>query len=188
MFYRRNADTTWRIAERQFQAGDITVQEYNAVRARAGLELLCEKTYYDESENEQICLVVGCTQHHCWIFPMTPPIVATCGNCDRSWCEKCDPTPGPLCHFCHGYGYTRAEIIYPRCDRCHRTILPGHDSFIRGGETICAECERGCPYCNVDHGEAACPETCEHDAAVELNPGEWWCPGCETSLPDEEED
>jgi hypothetical protein len=38
------------------------------------------------------------------------PDAVTCGNCERSWCERCDPTPGPLCHFCHGRGDTDAEL------------------------------------------------------------------------------
>ena len=34
----------------------------------------------------------------------------TCGNCERSWCEYCDPAPSALCHFCHGRGHSDAEI------------------------------------------------------------------------------
>jgi hypothetical protein len=34
----------------------------------------------------------------------------TCGNCERSWCEGCDPAPAALCHFCHGRGHSIAEV------------------------------------------------------------------------------
>lgn len=45
----------------------------------------------------------------------------TCGNCKRSWCERCDPAPSALCHWCHGRGHSEAEIgpdvdqIYDDC-------------------------------------------------------------------------
>ena len=45
----------------------------------------------------------------------------TCGNCDRSWCEYCDPAPSALCHWCHGRGHSDAVIgpdvhkIYDDC-------------------------------------------------------------------------
>lgn len=29
----------------------------------------------------------------------------TCGNCHNQWCDKCDPAPAALCHWCHGRGY-----------------------------------------------------------------------------------
>lgn len=35
--------------------------------------------------------------------------IATCGNCERSWCDACDPTPSALCHWCHGRGHSTAE-------------------------------------------------------------------------------
>jgi hypothetical protein len=38
----------------------------------------------------------------------------TCGACGASWCEKCDPAPSALCHYCHGRGYSTAEITPPR--------------------------------------------------------------------------
>ena len=34
----------------------------------------------------------------------------TCGNCDSSWCEKCDPGPSALCHTCHGRGHSTAPL------------------------------------------------------------------------------
>jgi hypothetical protein len=34
----------------------------------------------------------------------------TCGNCERSWCERCDPTHGPLCHYCHGRGWSTSPL------------------------------------------------------------------------------
>lgn len=33
---------------------------------------------------------------------------ATCGNCNRSWCVKCDPCPSAQCHWCNGRGYSIA--------------------------------------------------------------------------------
>lgn len=34
----------------------------------------------------------------------------TCGNCGHAWCELCDPAPSALCHWCHGRGYSTAEM------------------------------------------------------------------------------
>lgn len=44
----------------------------------------------------------------------------TCGICGRSWCEKCDPCPSALCHWCHGYGYSNAPIRSRR-SRVHQS-------------------------------------------------------------------
>ena len=41
----------------------------------------------------------------------------TCGICDAAWCEECDPAPSALCHYCHGRGYSTAEIRPPRYAR-----------------------------------------------------------------------
>ena len=32
-----------------------------------------------------------------------------CGECGTIWCATCDPCPWPLCHVCHGRGYTTAD-------------------------------------------------------------------------------
>lgn len=42
--------------------------------------------------------------------PQRTPKRVTCGNCGRSWCERCDPAPDPLCVFCHGAGTSSAEL------------------------------------------------------------------------------
>lgn len=34
----------------------------------------------------------------------------TCGDCERSWCERCDPCPSALCHWCHGRGCSTAPL------------------------------------------------------------------------------
>ena len=39
----------------------------------------------------------------------------TCGGCARAWCERCDPAPSALCHWCHGRGWSDAEL--PAADR-----------------------------------------------------------------------
>lgn len=39
------------------------------------------------------------------------PKRVTCGDCERSWCEACDPAPSALCHFCEGIGTSDAELI-----------------------------------------------------------------------------
>lgn len=40
--------------------------------------------------------------------------IATCGNCSASWCDTCDPTQvAALCHYCHGRGYSYAEVAPP---------------------------------------------------------------------------
>lgn len=36
------------------------------------------------------------------------PLVATCGGCGESWCERCDPGPASQCHWCNGRGYSTA--------------------------------------------------------------------------------
>lgn len=38
------------------------------------------------------------------------PDVKTCSTCKRSWCERCDPSPAAMCHFCNGRGSSPAEI------------------------------------------------------------------------------
>lgn len=38
------------------------------------------------------------------------PEQATCGNCNRSWCFKCDPCPSAMCHWCNGRGYSTAPL------------------------------------------------------------------------------
>lgn len=38
------------------------------------------------------------------------PVRVTCGACNRSWCERCDPAPGALCHWCHGRGSSQAQL------------------------------------------------------------------------------
>lgn len=35
--------------------------------------------------------------------------IATCGVCERSWCDDCDPTPAAQCHWCHGRGSSDVE-------------------------------------------------------------------------------
>ena len=34
----------------------------------------------------------------------------TCGACDATWCERCDPAPSALCHTCHGRGHSTAAL------------------------------------------------------------------------------
>lgn len=41
--------------------------------------------------------------------PVSPERV-TCGHCGRSWCERCDPCPSALCHWCHGRGDSSAAL------------------------------------------------------------------------------
>jgi len=38
------------------------------------------------------------------------PAEVTCGQCGRSWCERCDPAPSAMCHWCNGYGHSEAPI------------------------------------------------------------------------------
>jgi hypothetical protein len=37
----------------------------------------------------------------------------TCGICAAQWCGQCDPGPSALCHYCHGRGYSTAEVSPP---------------------------------------------------------------------------
>lgn len=67
----------------------------------------------------------------------------TCGGCNRQWCERCDGTQGPLCHYCHGRGYSTAPRGVPIRfkDSAHGgevtlTIKPGQTlSHSEGGRT-----------------------------------------------------
>jgi hypothetical protein len=59
----------------------------------------------------------GCPRHAC---PGTDdddrplePLRADCGRCGAAWCDRCDPTPSALCHYCHGRGHSTAEIDGP---------------------------------------------------------------------------
>ena len=38
------------------------------------------------------------------------PARVTCGTCELSWCERCDPCPSALCHRCHGRGHSTAPL------------------------------------------------------------------------------
>jgi len=49
------------------------------------------------------------------------PLVVTCGGCGLQWCERCDAAPGPLCHACHGRGYSTAPL-----NRRGRALLGAH--------------------------------------------------------------
>lgn len=41
------------------------------------------------------------------------PEIATCGNCSKSWCDRCDPVAvSALCHYCNGRGSSTAPISY----------------------------------------------------------------------------
>lgn len=50
-----------------------------------------------------------CRQKDSYGYPL-PSDRATCGICGRSWCDRCDPTPAALCHWCHGRGYSLATL------------------------------------------------------------------------------
>jgi hypothetical protein len=41
-------------------------------------------------------------------------IPTTCMSCFYSWCDHCDGAHGPLCHKCHGRGYSTAPLETPR--------------------------------------------------------------------------
>jgi len=45
------------------------------------------------------------------------PQRVTCGKCHQEWCEKCDPAPSAMCHWCNGNGGPetplRWGIVYP---------------------------------------------------------------------------
>ncbi len=30
--------------------------------------------------------------------------IVTCWGCLNQWCDRCDPAPSALCHYCHGSG------------------------------------------------------------------------------------
>jgi hypothetical protein len=53
--------------------------------------------------------------------PCPSPDVVTCGNCERSWCDRCDPAHGPLCPFCHGRGESDHEV-FPNPDESLRRL------------------------------------------------------------------
>jgi hypothetical protein len=48
------------------------------------------------------------------------PEIATCGNCVRSWCARCDPAPSALCHYCHGRGFSLAPLPFGGTDMLTR--------------------------------------------------------------------
>lgn len=52
-------------------------------------------------------------EHVCpWALrdPPAGPKLATCGICNRTWCEACEPTPSALCPWCHGMGFSKAPV------------------------------------------------------------------------------
>jgi hypothetical protein len=49
----------------------------------------------------------------------------TCGaNPKHVWCERCDPAPSALCHWCHGRGYSRAVPGGVSLDYCTGQYWP----------------------------------------------------------------
>lgn len=50
---------------------------------------------------------------------------AMCGkNRKHVWCEKCDPAPSALCHWCHGRGYSDAKPGKVTIDYCTGQYWP----------------------------------------------------------------
>lgn len=47
------------------------------------------------------------------------PVVVTCGECGKRWCERCQPTHGPRCHF----------------EGEHADMTDPHHALVRSGET-----------------------------------------------------
>lgn len=60
----------------------------------------------EDSEYCEDCQLIGCDG----VMRCDDPDPATCGNCERSWCDRCDPSPSALCHYCHGRGYSTAPL------------------------------------------------------------------------------
>lgn len=50
------------------------------------------------------------------LIPWSGQDRVTCGGCEREWCERCDPGPGALCHWCHGRGYSIAPVTHVDMD------------------------------------------------------------------------
>jgi len=48
-------------------------------------------------------------------------VKVTCGNCEHSWCEKCDPAPAALCHWCHGRGHSIAPLCFEKVLMAYET-------------------------------------------------------------------
>ena len=66
-------------------------------------------------DEHAIAVALGVAPHDCGLLDEMdhpiPPLVAECGTCGAQWCDRCDPTHGPLCPTCHGRGYSTAEIL-----------------------------------------------------------------------------
>lgn len=65
----------------------------------------------------------------------------TCGRCNRSWCERCDPCPAALCHWCNGNGKSTAPLGKPTLLASSPT-LDGITKIVArfyGGSTITLE-------------------------------------------------
>jgi hypothetical protein len=67
---------------------------------------------FQPARNKTPMRLVAVGAHDCRIPIDTDraPRTVTCGGCEAEWCERCDPSPGPLCHTCHGRGYSTAAI------------------------------------------------------------------------------
>jgi hypothetical protein len=68
-----------------------------------------------------------------------------------------------------------------RCPLCF-LVLNLDDDYDVYDDDRCQLCDRWWP---ADEGLIEIrfdPNTCSHQAAAELNPGEWWCPGCESRI------
>jgi len=64
----------------------------------------------------------------------------TCGNCANSWCERCDPAPSAMCHWCHGRGYSMARANqFGSCG--YHSLMSDYRMFTSGdswGDTMAA--------------------------------------------------
>lgn len=56
-----------------------------------------------------------------------PVLMVVCGNCNRAWCERCDPTPSALCPWCNGAGGSSAPIGSKQRAELINIVVDGND-------------------------------------------------------------
>ncbi len=76
----------------------------------------------DEQEKaEENCISEGVhfddfSEGECQCGEVPGPKRTQCQNCLQEWCERCDPLPGAMCHWCHGNegnGYATGAPEFP---------------------------------------------------------------------------
>jgi hypothetical protein len=142
--YRRNTDSELRRAERDWQGRNITLDDYNHVRRREGLEIIvdCEHCGMLHEANDEGVDVEACTR--CGAERGCPLQGAVC-PCGIVFCEPCNQRETSICEDCQ-------EIMCEDCWGATCTLCEC---------SLCKECVNWCEECD----KYFCSKCRDHDCA-----------------------